>query len=96
MRGFFYKTLNKYLQVFIRPEDSLLVVDPEDEKLFSEHSHKDIVHHRTGESSLSSVKNKAYSYILLNGNVHYERDIETFLNSIHSVCSSETRVAVTY
>ncbi len=96
MRGFFYKTLNKYLQVFVRPEDSLLVVDPEDEKLFAEHLHKDTAFHRTGPNNFSALKNKKYSYILLNGNVHYERDIETFLNSVHSICSEETRIAVTY
>jgi hypothetical protein len=35
-------------------------------------------------------------YILLNGNLHYENDIQTFLEHIQAVCEPSTRVLIIY
>lgn len=103
MRKYFYKLLHKYLSVFVRQDDSILVIDPEEDFLVTQFSNVEINFQRldkreiTGKKTvdLSQIKNKP-DYILLNGNIHYERDIQDFLEKIFAVCGENTRLLITY
>ena len=52
----------------------------------------------TSESlaTIDEIKEWRPDYILLSGNIHYERDIQRFFEKLHGVCDSRTRVLIVY
>jgi uncharacterized protein (DUF433 family) len=103
MRKYFYKLLYKYLSVFVRQDDSILVIDPEEDFLVSQFSNVQVHFQRLPERQIPSKDSvtkekiaKSPDYILVNGNIHYERDIQDFLQKIYSVSGENTRLLITY
>lgn len=106
MRTYFYSLLFKYVSFYIQPEDSILEVHPQHHRficLFQRNRTAVLLKEQTPEFSSEDVLFQAQAiqqwnpdYILLNGNVHYERDIQTFLEELHAVCTPSTRLIVVY
>ncbi len=105
IREYFYRLLFRYLSVFIRPENSVAEISPQsfpisnffknskrlflDSGSFQERAPADL----TGMEQLSTYDPE---YLILNGTVHYERDILSFLQQLHEHCSSKTRIIALY
>lgn len=105
IRRYFYRLLYGYLSIYVRPNDKVVEIDPAgpSESMLD----NTIVFNRNPEVSNSyndfkqantfdEVKNYVPDYVLLNGSIHYERDIHSFLKQIHVVCSPGTRLIITY
>lgn len=105
LKEYFYNCLNKHLSVYIRPLDKAVEIDPlaSSECLFpnaevfvsavslSAHNHPQ-----------ASIKNYAElneynaDYLILNGTIHYTRDIQGYLQQLHKACMPGTRAIITY
>ncbi len=106
MRRFFYKALLRRLSLFVRPGDRVVEINPQTPNF------RDAFEHyrgflTTGEPTgpvrdaqrledAEAVRTFDPAYILLHGNLHFERDIQAFLEEIHGLCSPSTRVLVLY
>ncbi len=105
VRKYFYELLFRYLSVFIRLEDSVVEVDPgsfpicnffnNSRKLFLGSNLKKI-NKSLDSNDLKQISEYESEYIILNGNVHYEKDILLFFRQLHKSCSRKTRVIVLY
>ena len=105
MKKYFYKLLVKYFSFYIRPSDSFIDVNPSNDFVY-----KNLQARERGISNISAAPKNTTSnevisetspvknpdYIILNGNIHYERDIQSFLAALHDRCKPETRILVTY
>jgi hypothetical protein len=78
MKKYFYKLLQSYLDLFIRPEDRYLRVDADN--LAAE----------------ISEQSKVPDYVVIDGQVHYLKDIQSFFENLYVRCSPTTRVIVIY
>ncbi len=98
MKSYFYKLIYKYLSIYIRPEDSLVEIDPKNNFLNEKYINKTILNSKSlnYKNDLKSVQESKPDFILLNGNIHYERDIQDFLVTLKNGCSTNTRLVVTY
>ncbi len=105
MKKYFYRLLVRYFSFYVRPADTFIEVNPSDDFVY-----KNLSAQKKGICNLS-VENKNTpvgepasvnssienpDYIILNGNIHYERDVQSFLKAVHSLCIPETRVLMTY
>ena len=91
MKEYLYRLLARYISLFARPNDRLISLDaPSDE----------LERHLTGGSAmrLSEVHEECLraDYVLLNGTLHYERDIQEYLLRLRDRMNDESRLVVTY
>lgn len=98
MKKYFYKLIYKYLSIYMRPEDTILEIDPVENYINEKFSNIKIYNTPSdGErKNLIEFKSLSPDFILLNSNIHYERDIQTFFDTLKSICSPHTRLIVTY
>lgn len=96
MKKYFYKLIYKYISIYIRPEDSLLEVDPVENYINENYTNKEILSSKDKQIDIEKLRSKNFDFILLNGNIHYERDIQEFLLNIKNLCNTNTRVLITY
>jgi hypothetical protein len=95
MRKHFYKLIARYLSLYIRPNNLAIEINPKD----------NLLKQSLGLSNyhiVSSVEDQAINsleqaeYIILNGNLHFEKDIQAFLKNIHEKIGKSTRVIICY
>jgi len=103
---YFYTLLHKYLSFYIFPEDKMVELDPKTPNLFELFTNKTkhILHidEKAGEQNPQlSAATEALAeidpdYVVLNGNLHYIRDIQAYLERLHCICKKETKLIITY
>ncbi|RPH52842.1 MAG: glycosyltransferase family 2 protein [Desulfobacteraceae bacterium] len=93
VKQYYYRLLARYLAVKIRPKDKAVEINPQNDYL----SHY-----------LKSLRSIAYpdevrafeelspDYVVLNGNLHIERDIHSFFTSLRGRLKPSTRLIVIY
>jgi hypothetical protein len=100
MRSHFYGLLAKYIGLYVRPGDRLVELDPSSEDLAPHFPTREALpaevfvasaSGRTGEGTAS-----APDYVLLNGVLHYQRDIQGYLARLRPCLADEVRLVVTY
>jgi len=105
MSKYFYKLLFKYLSIYIFAADKLVSVFPSSEKLQEKfhwartvHKSNDNCTESENDQSMPFEEISAYDpdYILLDGTLHYERDIQSLLERIAGQCLNHTRLVVTF
>jgi hypothetical protein len=108
VKSYFYKLIQRYLQLFIRATDVVVEIDPMNDFLVSNLECKNISKLLTEEPiGLDNSKKKSseifrplsklqVDYILLNGNFHYIRDIQFFMTELFKVLNGNERIIVTY
>ena len=105
IKMYFYQLLYGYLAIYVRPNDKLVEIDPSGISksmlantavLFTYPKVPDAYSDFRSIDSFDAVKAFAPDYLLLNGNIHYKRDILPFLKQLHPVCSVGTRIIITY
>ena len=90
IRRYFYQKLKNYIQLFVRDNDSAVLLCPEGEEWADE------ALQRTTLADCRQRQDSQPDYIVVQGLVHYERDIQTFLNQLHTCCAPSTRLIITY
>lgn len=106
MRRYFYGLVSRYLSLYIRPGDAVVEINPQSGHLgkLTGNTKYLFINQPPGAEYKASpsltdpdgvIADKP-DYILLNGNIHYERDIQKFLGDIQAFCKPSTRVVITY
>ncbi len=109
MRNYFYSLLRKYLSLFILPQNSVVEIDPTSSLLVAAMPQGKVAF-RSNSDELALVTNFQESvvlpvesiygaqpdYLVISGLIHYERDIQGLLSSLHKMCRRETRLVLTY
>jgi hypothetical protein len=93
MRRYFYKTLAPYLSLYIRPEDQIVEIAPRSAGLGER-----FAKYRAA-SSIATFKmthQPLPDYVLLNGTIHYERDIQEMLNQLQESLEGSERILFVY
>jgi glycosyl transferase family 2 len=93
MRRYFYKSLASYLSLYVRPQDEVVEIGPRSDCLG-----KHFARYRAVSSveDLTSVDQPPRDYALLNGTIHYERDIQEMLNRLRECLDGSARVLFVY
>ncbi len=90
LRRYLYQLVAKYIRFYVRSEDTMALVSNSMDLLpvmFPQSLKWD-----------GGVPNNddTVDYVVISGCIHYERDIQMFLQQIHRHCASSTRVIITY
>jgi hypothetical protein len=103
MRKYLYHKLRQYLDLYVRPGDRIaeiraketaaLLKFPEHELLVLESPSRE-----TGQpqANLEAVAAFRPDYVLLNGNIHFEGDVQKFLEALRLVLRPSTRVIIMF
>src|ERR1051326_9554404 len=89
MRRYLYRKLGDYLALHTRPGDCVLEVKPipissgdRMERILCLHAPGVT---RSEVHDLGTLKGTAIDYVVLNGNIHYERDVQEFFEFLRSL-----------
>lgn len=93
IRRYFYDSLAAYLSVYVRPEDEIVELDPRSAGLGVRFANYRAV---PSIAMLKTDRQSAPNYILLNGTVHYERDIQKMLNQLQEFLKGSERILLVY
>lgn len=99
IKKYFYELLFCYLSVFIRPNDSVVEINPKTLSIsdFFKKANKLYINLGSHDpASLGRLSVDDPDYLILNGTVHYERDILSFFHQLHKTCNHKTRIIVLY
>jgi len=93
MRRYFYDALASYLSLYVRPEDEILEINPRSTGLGRRFSNYKAV---ASVTELIAIERGPAAYILLNGTVHYEGDIQEMLSRLRRSLGGAERVLFVY
>ena len=85
--------MSRYLAVKIRPRDRAVEVNPQNDYLPHFLKHLKII---SFPDEALSLKNLSPDYLVLNGNLHIERDIHSFFTSLRNSLRPATRLIIIY
>ena len=107
MKNYFYKLLFKYLSLYIFTTDKLVSIFPVTNNLLSQFPQGKVViddsiikncgngitNERLG---INEIKTYDPDYIMVNGTLHYIRDVQKLLEQLSRQCHSHTRLIITH
>jgi hypothetical protein len=108
MKTCLYELLYKYISLFIRANTSLVEISPHHGRLvelfvdrraavYAPYSSTIELPDSVAQiTSLPDIAKFKPDFLLLNGNLHYEADIQLLLQRLHAVCTAQTRVIIVY
>jgi hypothetical protein len=103
MRKYLYRKLRQYLDLYVRPGDRLAVISAKEAREPLEfQGHELLVLQSSSRESgrpildLEALAGFCADYVLLNGNIHYEADIQDFLGKLRPALLASTRVVIMY
>ncbi len=105
IKNYYYHCLFRYFSVYIRPNNSVVEVNPATDRAIESFDHvrflfigKDVPDSisRDRICSIQDIQRTPPDYFLLNGNIQHESNIQKLLLVLHSLCSAQSRMIVTY
>ena len=103
MRKYLYRKLRDYLDLYVRPGDRVALISAKEtagplefqgyEHLVLQSSSRETDQSRLNLQALAGFR---ADYVLLNGNIHYEADIQDFLEKLRLALLPSTRVVIMY
>ncbi len=93
IRRYFYKSLASYLSLYVRPEDEVVEISPRSGDLGTRFANYRSV---SSVATLETARQPAPDYVLLNGTIHYERDIQEMLNQLRASLGGSVRILFVY
>jgi hypothetical protein len=94
MRRYLYSLLARYLSLYVRPEDRAVDLDSLTSDL--QQSLPGCATARLDASAVGTGAPLDADYVILNGTLHYERDIQTYLNALRARVPEHSRLLVVY
>ena len=91
MRKYFYRLLSSYLRLYARPNDRVLEVDSISNEL---REFLDNARSVSSEELRNESQAQAADYLVFNGNLHYESDIQSYLRGIRGSLRDDTRLLI--
>jgi len=102
MARYFRGLLRHHLSLYVMPDDRIVEVDPGGDGAVFRHGNAS-VYSAGGRGAAPGVLTTADEvrglnpdYVLLNGNAHFEPDLQDFLGRIRGLCTPSTRLVVLY
>ena len=92
LQRYFYDTLASYLSLYIRPKDQVVEIEPRSKALCERFANYQSV----PNVAELKMEHRRPDYILLNGAVHYERDIQEMLNQLRDCLKGSERILFVY
>jgi hypothetical protein len=102
MRKYLYRKLREYLDLYVRPGDRLAVISAEAREPLEFQGHELLVLQSSTREmgqpplDLEALAGFRADYVLLNGNIHYEADVQDFLGRLRRALLPSTRVVIMY
>jgi glycosyltransferase involved in cell wall biosynthesis len=103
LRNYLYQRLRVYLSLYIRPNDKLVEILPTNDALnFRPQDDQTLVFSAAANNSdalkivIDRVSSFRPDYVLLNGTIHYEYDIQSFLEALRAQLPQAARVVLVY
>jgi len=93
MRRYFYNILASYLSLYIRPENTVVEIAPRSEGLGMRFTNYRAV---SSVAGLKTTQERMADYVLFNGTIHYERDIQGMLDQLRELLQGSERVLFVY
>ncbi len=94
MRKYFYRILGEYVRLYARPEDRVVDLDPMSDDFKRAMAPVETV--AANEYRLLPQP-EAVDYVVMNGNLHYEADIQAYLQKLQAQIHPRTRlIIITY
>src|SRR6266567_6432997 len=93
MQRYFYKSLASYLSLYVRPEDEIVEIEPRSAGLGERFLNYKAI---SSVAALKTMEHRPADYILLNGTIHYERDIQKMLNQLREYLEGPERILFVY
>ncbi|MDQ8051006.1 glycosyltransferase family 2 protein [Luteibacter sp.] len=93
MRKYFYRLLSNYIRLYARPSDRVIEVDPVSPELREALSGVEGM----ASDSLQAADVESADYLVFNGNLHFEGDVQAYLGRVRALVQDRTRlVVITY
>ena len=103
MRKYLYRKLREYLDLYVRPGDRIALISAKEtaEPLEFQGRELLVLQSSSGEGgqprlNLEALAGFRADYVLLNGNIHYEADIQDFLGTLRLALLPSTRVIILF
>lgn len=102
MRKYFYRKLREYLDLYIRPSDRVVEIDAKTSPQPLHFEHHCVLTSRGNSRdendplTLEAIREFKPHFVLLNGNIHYEKDIQSFLENLRAVLHPSMRIIITF
>lgn len=104
MRKYFYKKLGDYLALYIRPGDRVVEIDSSMAGDFRLAGGSQVLSMRRRPKTdpsdpvayLAPIKSYLPDFVVLNGTIHYEFDLQRFFDGLRPALQSSTRVIITF
>lgn len=93
VKQYYYRLMARYLAVKIRPQDRAVEVNPQNDYL--SHYLKPLQTISIPQDA-SALEDLSPDYLVLNGNLHIERDINSFFTSLRGRMKPATRLIIIY
>ena len=93
VRRYFYNSLASYLSLYVRPENTVVEIAPRSEGLGARFANYRAV---SSVAALKKAQQPTPDYLLLNGTIHYERDIQGMLDQLRELLEGSERVLFVY
>lgn len=96
LKNYFYSLLNHYLSIYILPGDKALELNAASSAKVLDHADGICMDTLVDAQVMEQLRASSHDYLILNGNIHYERDIRSLLIRLNSVSQPGTRLVITY
>ena len=99
MQVYFYTKLREYLDLYIRPDDRIVEIDAKGAAgrlKFENHLVLTATARAERGTDLSAIKEFHPDYVLLNCNIHYETDIQNFLEDLRKALTPAARIIIAF
>jgi hypothetical protein len=93
VRRYFYDSLAAYLSLYVRPEDEIVEIDPRTKGLATRFARYRAV---PTVAAFAATHYPRPDYVLLNGTIHYERDIQEMLKALRESLETSERILFVY
>jgi hypothetical protein len=103
MHKYLYRKLRDYLDLYVRPDDHIVEIDAKgmSDSLKFQNQTSIVLKSGAGESwgaaaNLDLIRESRPDWVLLNGNIHYETDVQSFLENLRCILVPSSKVILTY
>jgi hypothetical protein len=103
MHKYLYHKLHDYLALYVRPEDRVVEIDATTVSRSLRFQNENMMvlkggaeHSAAAAADWKAIKEFRPDWVLLNGNIHYEADVQGFLEKLRPALAPSTKVVLTY
>lgn len=93
MKKYLYKLLSRHLSFYINESSSVVEINNQDNQLLKKNIN---INNYQIINNIDEISSCNPDFIVLSGNVHYEKDVQDFISKIHKHVDPGSRLIITY